>query len=109
MKLKYDVFQIFIQFKALVENQFSIKIKMFQSDGRGEYTSRQFQDFFNKTWLPSPRFLSPPSQTKRFGGTRTPHIVDTRLTCMVEAMHNAVNLINRLLSKFLDFISPYEK
>jgi hypothetical protein len=34
---KLDVFQVFVQFKSLVENQFSSSIKQFQCDGGGEY------------------------------------------------------------------------
>jgi hypothetical protein len=33
---KSDVFQLFVQFKSLVENQFSSSIKQFQCDGGGE-------------------------------------------------------------------------
>ena len=32
---KFEVFENFFKFKLLVENQFSYKIKQFQSDGRG--------------------------------------------------------------------------
>ena len=37
---KSDVFQSFVKFKLLVENQFSSIIKQLQSDGRGEYNSQ---------------------------------------------------------------------
>jgi hypothetical protein len=36
---KLDVFHYFVQFKGLVENLFSCKIKQFQGDGGGEYVS----------------------------------------------------------------------
>ena len=39
LKSKSEVFTKFVQFKALVENQFSAKIKVFRSNGVGEYTS----------------------------------------------------------------------
>jgi transposase InsO family protein len=42
---KSDVFQVFVQFKSLVENQFSSSIKQFQCDGGGEYMSNQFKKF----------------------------------------------------------------
>jgi hypothetical protein len=42
---KSDVFQAFVQFKSLVENQFSSSIKQFQCDGGGEYMSNQFKKF----------------------------------------------------------------
>jgi hypothetical protein len=39
---KSDVFIVFVQFKSLVENQFSSSIKQFQCVGGGEYMSNQF-------------------------------------------------------------------
>ena len=42
LKLKYDFFDIFLQFQKLVENQYSTKIKIFQSDGGAEFTSNRF-------------------------------------------------------------------
>jgi len=41
---KSDVFQVFVQFKSLVENQFPSSTKQFQCDG-GEYMSNQFKNF----------------------------------------------------------------
>ena len=37
MVAKFDVFHIFHQFQALVERQFSLKIKSVQTDWGGEY------------------------------------------------------------------------
>lgn len=42
---KSDVFSVFVQFKSLVENQFSTYIKQFQCDGGGEYMPTQFKNF----------------------------------------------------------------
>ena len=49
--LKSEVLTKFIQFKLLVENQFSTKIKHLQSDGGGEYTSLHFQSFLSKNGI----------------------------------------------------------
>ena len=45
LKTKNEVFQCFKEFKALVENQTSRKIKVLRSDNGGEYTKGQFVDF----------------------------------------------------------------
>jgi len=45
IKLKSEVFDVFKQFKALVENQCNLKVKALRSDNGGEYTSRQFAEF----------------------------------------------------------------
>lgn len=39
LKRKSDLFQCFVRFQKEVENQFDRKIKVFQSDGGGEFTS----------------------------------------------------------------------
>jgi hypothetical protein len=42
---KSETFATFVQFKNLVENQFSTTIKQLQFDDGGEFTSHQFQSF----------------------------------------------------------------
>lgn len=48
LRNKSKVISSFVHFKALVENQFSTKVKQFQCDNGGEYLSHQFQDFLSK-------------------------------------------------------------
>jgi len=45
IKLNGEVFVVFKQFKALVENPCNLKISTLRSDNGGEYTSNQFVDF----------------------------------------------------------------
>ena len=45
LKSKSEVFTKFVQFKPMIENQFSTKIKVFRSDGGGEYTSTEFKTY----------------------------------------------------------------
>ena len=45
---KANVFSIFQTFVALVETQFSTKIKILRSDSKGEYMSRDFQSFLQQ-------------------------------------------------------------
>jgi transposase InsO family protein len=46
LKSKDEVFNKFKEFKALIENLSEIKIKILRSDNRGEYTSKEFVNFF---------------------------------------------------------------
>jgi hypothetical protein len=46
MKTKGQVFSRFQEFKALVENQTRKKIRVLRSDNGGEYTSKEFMDFY---------------------------------------------------------------
>jgi hypothetical protein len=45
---KSDTNDTFVEYKTLVENQFSTIIKQLQSNGGGEYTSLQFQSFLTQ-------------------------------------------------------------
>jgi len=42
---KSETFECFVKFKCLVENLLSTRIKAFQSNGGGEFTSNQFKHF----------------------------------------------------------------
>ena len=44
MKNKKEVFRKFKEFKALIENYIEKKIKIFQSDNGGEFTSNEFKE-----------------------------------------------------------------
>lgn len=48
LKSKSEVFNAFMEFKALVENQTGRKIKCLQSDNGKEYVNREFDDFLKK-------------------------------------------------------------
>ena len=41
---KYEVFNKFKEFKALIENYTENKIKIFRSDNGGEFTSNEFKE-----------------------------------------------------------------
>lgn len=43
IQFKLQVFDVFLDFKPLVENMFARKIKTIQSNGGGEYTSIRFK------------------------------------------------------------------
>lgn len=117
LRLKSDVFSIFRQFKALVENHFNTKIVTVYSDGGGEYTA--LKDFLSTLGI---QHLKTPPHTPQHNGMaerRHKHIVDTGLTLLYQAkvphkywsyaFQTAVYLINRLPTPILNFSSPYEK
>ena len=51
LKTKNETFGKFQEFKALVENQSSRKIRALRSDNGGEYTSGEFNDFYQKAGI----------------------------------------------------------
>lgn len=120
---KSQVFRTFVQFKSMAENMFSTKIKVVQTDEVREFHNRQYQILFNssgivygivyrrssiKTWIDGFRW------TKTYM-----YSVETSLALLasglvpkqywVEAFQTVVYLINRLPTKILNYISPYEK
>ena len=46
LKNKYDTFNVFKNFKALVELQSGYSLKKLRRDKGGEHTSHEFQDFY---------------------------------------------------------------
>lgn len=48
LKFKSDFYEVFIRFQKYVENQFNKKIKVFQSDGGGEFMSSRLRVHFHK-------------------------------------------------------------
>jgi hypothetical protein len=51
MKTKDEVFNRFQEFRAQVENLTGKKIKVLRSDNGGEYTSRDFSDFYKEAGI----------------------------------------------------------
>lgn len=45
LKAKSDFYQVFVAFQKQIENQLNKKIKVFQSDGGGEFTSNIFRKY----------------------------------------------------------------
>ena len=118
LKLKSDVFNIFVKFKQLVENMLSTSIKSFQTDGGGEYLNKQFTAYLSTHGI-FHRFSCPhhPEQNG-LAERKHRHIVETGLTMLAhasmplsywaETFHTSVYLINRLPSHVLGFVSPYQ-
>ena len=65
MKGKTEVFSKFKEFKALVENLFEKKIKVFISDNGGEFTSGEFKTFYSEVGIK--RELSTPYNPQQNG------------------------------------------
>ena len=48
LRNKSEVFDIFKEFKALVENQTENKIKVLRTDNVGEFCKKEFEEFYKK-------------------------------------------------------------
>jgi hypothetical protein len=116
---KSEVFNNFVKFKLLVENQFSIKIKQFQSDGGGEYNSIQFQAFLQKNGIVHRKSCPYTSPQNGLAERKLRHILETGLSLLahchlsnrywVDAFLTSVYIINHLPTPTLDNLSPFAK
>jgi hypothetical protein len=48
MKYKGEMFQHFLNFKAMVEKKKGVSIKCLSSDGGGEYFSKEFSEYLKE-------------------------------------------------------------
>ena len=117
LRFKSDVFHIFQQYKALVENLFSSKIQQLQSDNGGEYLSNDFKSFLTKHGIHHRLACPYTSQQNGIAERKHRHIQETGLTLLAkahlpnkywtDAFLTVIFLINRLPTKVLHNLSPY--
>jgi len=116
---KSETFACFVKFKCLVENLISKKIKAFQSNGGGDFTSNQFKEFLSTNGIIHRIFCPYTAQQNGLAKRKQRHIVETGLTLLaqsklslkhwVDACNTTVYLINRLPTLVLKHQSPYVK
>jgi hypothetical protein len=117
LRSKSEVFSVFKALLALVETQFSAKIKILQSDSGGEYMSNEFQFFLQSHGIISQRSCPFTPQQNGVAERKNRHLLDVVRTLLLEscvpshfwceALCTAVYLINRLPSPHLNNDSPY--
>ena len=119
MKSKSDVFSIFKIFQQQVETQYDQKIKVFQSDGGGEFVNKQMAQHFSECGIK--HIMSCPHTPEQNGIAERRHRYITELgmsmlfqshlphTLWVEALFTSAFLGNLLPSSVNDkMLSPYE-
>jgi hypothetical protein len=116
---KSDVFQVFVQFKSLAQNQFSSSIKQFQCDGGGEYMSNQFKNFLVTHGIIHRVSCPHTPQQNGVAECKHRHIMEMGLFLLaqshlssifwVDAFVTSVCIINRLPSSVLGDVSPFFK
>lgn len=116
---KSEVFNIFKQFKLLVEKQCDSTIKLLRIDGGGEYTSREFENFCKDEGIVH-EVMAP--YTPKHNGTakRRNRTLLNMVRCMLreknlprkfwaEAVYTATHILNRCPTKRLEGITPEEE
>ena len=118
LKFKYHFFDIFLRFQNFVENQYSSRIKVFQSDRDTKFTRTSFKTHLRTSGiyhqLSCPYTPSQNSRVER----KHHHVTETGLSLLfhshlsprfwVDALGTAANIINRLPTPLLGGKSPFE-
>ncbi len=117
MTHKNDAFSIFLKFQKYVERFFDLKIKLVQTDWGGEY--HILSKFFENCGILHRVSCPHTHQQNGVMERKHRHIVETGLALLShphlpfgfwdDAFQTACYLINRLPSKLLHNISPFEK
>lgn len=119
MRTKSEVFQHFVKFKLLVENQFTSKIKQLQTDGGVEYNSLQFQSFLTKHGILHRKSCPHTSQHNGLAERTIRHLLEIALTLLahshlsnrywVDGFLTTIYVINRLPTPVQQYSSPFFK
>lgn len=118
MKHKSNFITILTSFLAFVQTQFSCNMKVFQSDGEGEFVNHSVSTFFTNNGTHHRLSCAHTPQQNGRAEQKHRHVTETGLPMMfkahapatlrVDAFSFATYIINRLPSKFLDYKSPFE-
>ena len=118
LKKKSEVFNTFKNLKALVENMYDRKIKVFRTDNGGEYTSVEFESYLREEGIRHEKTV-PKTPEQNGVVERMNRTVVEAVRCMLsdskfpktfwaEALSTAVYVCNRISTAALKDITPYE-
>jgi hypothetical protein len=117
LKMKSDVYQVFLNFQNFVERQFQCEIKTMQTDWGGEY--KKLNSFFQKIGIVHHVSCPHAHQQNDSAEIKHRHIVEVGLALLAnasmslkfwdEAFLTATYLTNILPSKVLDFDTPTKR
>jgi len=83
LKRKDEVFGVFRAFHAMIQNQYSAKVRILWTDNGGEYMNRDFHEYFQRTGL---LYESSCSQTPQQNGVaerKNRHILETTRALLI--------------------------
>lgn len=115
---KSEVLTQFMKFCAFVKTQFNSHIKIFQSDGGGEFNSKAFANFLASHGILHHNTCPYTPQQNGVAERKNRHIVETAISLMsvvglskpfwFHSVAHSCYLINRMPCKSLHMVSPYE-
>ena len=118
LRSKDRVLDAFTNFQTYVTNHYNAKIKCFRSDNGGEYTSQQFQQQLLKHGITHQTSCPYTPQQNGVAERKNRHLMEVARSMMfhmkvpkgfwADAVMTATYLINRIPTKVLDDLSPFE-
>ena len=118
LKHKSDVFEKFIEWKAMVEKQTGKKLKKLRSDNGGEYLSEQFTNYFKKEGICRELTIRKTPEQNGVAERLNRTLEETIRTMLcesgvpknfwAEALATAVYLRNRCPTKAVTGMTPFE-
>ncbi|CAA7036250.1 unnamed protein product [Microthlaspi erraticum] len=118
LRAKSEFYSVFTAFQKLVETQFSTKIKVFQSDGGGEFINKRLQSHFVECGIKHLVSCPYTPQQNGLAERKHRHLVElglsmlfhsnTPLSYWVEAFFSANFICNLLPMDVLENCSPFE-
>ena len=118
LKRKDEVFQRFVEWKAMVENSGGGKLKVLRSDNGGEYTAKRFQEYLKAEGVRHELTVPKTPQQNGVAERLNRTLVEMVRTMLIEsnldqrfwgeAMSTAVYLRNRSPTKAVIGMTPHE-
>ncbi|TQE01264.1 hypothetical protein C1H46_013171 [Malus baccata] len=115
---KSEVFDVFVHFHSFLITQFSATVKVFQSDGGGEYSSHKFKQYLLQKGILHQKSCPYTPQQNGLAERKHRHILETAITLLQTASlpHKlwfhacaiSVYLINRMACQTLQMSSPFQ-
>jgi hypothetical protein len=94
LKCKDEVFGVFCAFYAIIQNQFSTKIRNLRLDNGGEYANQDFVQYFHKHGLLHELSCSQTPQQNGVAERKNRHILETAHALLIGAMYRITTGIN---------------
>jgi len=99
MKYKGEMFQHFLNFKAMVEKEKGVNIKCLRSNGGGEYFSNEFSEYLKEHGIQTNYSCSYSPQHNRVAKRKNKHIAE-----IARAILNEKNLPNYFWAEVIPIV-----
>ncbi|MCO5559390.1 hypothetical protein L7F22_012989 [Adiantum nelumboides] len=119
LKAKSEAFEVFLEFKVMIEKDNGCHIKCLRTDGGGEYMSHSFDDYLREQGIKKQITCRYTTQQNGVAERKNRVIakiarammneMNMPLTYWAEAVHTAVHIMNRTPTAAIHEISPYER